>query len=112
MREGIFIVAVQCTQAAKTCFCASMGTGPTAESGFDLALTEVLEDGQHYFLADAGSDSGSRLLAEMPGGQAKAAEQEAARAARARAAEQMGRELDVTDIRDLLYRSYESSALG
>jgi ferredoxin len=44
----------------------------------------------------------------MPGGQAKAAEQEAARAARSRAAEQMGRELDVTDIRDLLYRSYES----
>jgi ferredoxin len=108
VREGVFIVAVQCTQAAKTCFCTSMGTGPTAESGFDIALTEVLEDGQHYFLADAGSDSGSRLLAEMPGGQAKAAEQEAARAARARAAEQMGRELDVTDIRDLLYRSYES----
>jgi sulfhydrogenase subunit beta (sulfur reductase) len=108
VREGVFIVAVQCTQAAKTCFCTSMGTGPTAQSGFDIALTEVLEDGRHYFLADAGSDSGSQLLAELPGAQPRAAEQDAARAARARAVEQMGRELDVSDIRDLLYRSYES----
>jgi hypothetical protein len=37
---AIFIIAVQCTQAAATCFCASMGTGPQASAGFDLILTE------------------------------------------------------------------------
>src|SRR5262245_57399992 len=40
-REQCFIVAVNCTQAASTCFCTSMKTGPRCESGFDLALTEL-----------------------------------------------------------------------
>jgi hypothetical protein len=53
-REGVFIVAVQCSQAGGTCFCASMGTGPTAQSGFDIALTEVIEDGRHYFVTAPG----------------------------------------------------------
>src|SRR5262249_27897840 len=42
-REDAFIVAVNCGQAGGTCFCLSMQTGPRAESGFDLALTELLE---------------------------------------------------------------------
>jgi hypothetical protein len=42
-REGAFIVAVNCTVAGGTCFCVSMETGPRAESGYDLALTEVID---------------------------------------------------------------------
>ncbi|MDP2949043.1 MAG: sulfite reductase subunit A, partial [Chloroflexota bacterium] len=42
-RENAFIVAVNCGQAGGACFCASMNTGPRAASGYDLALTEVLE---------------------------------------------------------------------
>ena len=41
-REGAFIVAVNCGQAGGTCFCVSMNTGPKAEAGFDLSLTELL----------------------------------------------------------------------
>ncbi|HYM55895.1 MAG TPA: 4Fe-4S dicluster domain-containing protein [Solirubrobacteraceae bacterium] len=107
-REDVFVVAAQCTQAGNTCFCSSMGAGPTAESGFDIALTEVLEGGRHYFVLDVGSDRGADVLAELPHADAGADEQRAARAGHARAAAQMGRELDVTDIRDLLYRNYES----
>ena len=106
-REGVFVVAVQCGQAGGTCFCSSMGTGPTARDGFDLALTEVLGEGVHHFVLAAGSDEGASVLAELPCRLAQAPEREAAEAAHARAAAQMGRELDVTDIRDLLYRSYE-----
>src|SRR5579859_3810338 len=40
-REGAFIVTVNCGEAGGTCFCASMGTGPRAEAGFDIALTEL-----------------------------------------------------------------------
>ena len=40
-REGAFVVAVNCGQAGHTCFCASMGTGPRAASGFDLLLTDI-----------------------------------------------------------------------
>ena len=91
-----------------TCFCASMGTGPTAESGFDIALTEVLEATRHYFLLDVGSERGADVLDELPHARASVRERSAAGAARARADAQMGRELDVGDIRDLLYRNYEN----
>ncbi len=37
-REAMLIIAVNCTQAAPTCFCTSMQTGPRCKSGFDLAL--------------------------------------------------------------------------
>jgi ferredoxin len=107
-REDVFVVAVQCSQAGNTCFCSSMGTGPTAESGYDVALTEVLEGARHYFVLDVGSERGAELLDELPHAGAGAQEQGAATAAHARAAAQMGRELDVTDIRDLLYRNYEN----
>ena len=40
-RAGVFIVAVNCTEPGETCFCASMGTGPQAGPGYDLALTEM-----------------------------------------------------------------------
>ncbi len=42
-REDAFIVAVNCAEPGGTCFCVSMGTGPRAEAGYDLALTEILE---------------------------------------------------------------------
>jgi sulfhydrogenase subunit beta (sulfur reductase) len=106
-REDVFVIAVQCGQAGGTCFCVSMGTGPTAESGFDLALTEVLEDGRHYFVVDVGSALGAEVLMDLPRAPAATGERDAARAAHARAAAQMGRELDVTDIKELLYRNYE-----
>ena len=43
-RRDAFIVAVNCGEAGGTCFCVSMQTGPKADSGFDLALTELLDD--------------------------------------------------------------------
>jgi ferredoxin len=108
MREQAFIVAVQCSQAGATCFCSSMGTGPTAEAGYDLALTEVLEGSAHYFVLAVGSERGAEVLGELTHAPSAPQEREAAGAAHARAAGQMGRTLDVTDIRDLLYRNYEN----
>ena len=61
-----FIVAVQCGQAGGTCFCVSMQTGPVATSGFDLALTEVLDGARHQFVVEIGSDAGAQILRERP----------------------------------------------
>jgi len=105
--EGAFVVAVQCGQAGGTCFCVSMGTGPVAERGFDLALTEVIDNGRHYFVAEVGSDRGADVLADVPSGQARDTERQQAADVHAHTATQMGRELDVTDIKGLLYRNYE-----
>ena len=103
-----FIVAVSCGQAGGTCFCVSMGTGPKVQDGFDLALTEVLEDGRHYFVAESGSPGGADVLAELNAGPAVTAEVEAAERATDRAAAQMGRTMDATDLRSLLYRNLEN----
>ena len=61
-RERAFIVAVHCAEAADTCFCQSMGTGPMVNRGFDLALTELVDHNSHRFLVQAGSRSGERVL--------------------------------------------------
>ncbi len=58
------IVVVQCARSAATCFCAAMNTGPRAQEGFDLALTE-LDNG--HFLIEAGSDAGHEILDTLPG---------------------------------------------
>ena len=58
-----------------------MGTGPRAESGFDLALTEVIEDGEHWFAVEVGTPAGAELLAELPVRPATAEESQEARAA-------------------------------
>ncbi len=60
-REGLFIIAVNCTRALPTCFCASMDTGPRAKHGFDLALTEV----DDQLVVEPGSEAGSDLLAAL-----------------------------------------------
>jgi sulfhydrogenase subunit beta (sulfur reductase) len=106
-RDDVFVVAVNCGQAGGTCFCVSMGTGPTCDSGYDLALTEVIEDGRHYFVVDVGSERGAEVLAELPHTPAAASETSAAEAAHARAADQMGREMDVSGIKELLYSNYD-----
>ncbi|MGZ4184714.1 MAG: 4Fe-4S dicluster domain-containing protein [Solirubrobacteraceae bacterium] len=102
-----FIVAVQCGEAGGTCFCVSMGTGPVAERGFDLALTELIADDGHRFVVEVGTDRGADVLAEVPVRAGDDRDRAGAAAVHERTASQMGRELDVTDIKGLLYRNYE-----
>ena len=65
-RGAAFIVAVECTHAAPTCFCASLQSVPASQSGFDLSFTELLGPGsQHLFVIHAGSAKGAELLSEL-----------------------------------------------
>jgi ferredoxin len=105
-REDAFIVAVNCFEPGGTCFCVSMGTGPRADRGYDLALTELL-DGEHRFLVEVGSERGAEFLRELPRRAATETDVRAAEAAVAGAAERMGRTLDTVDLRGLLERTLE-----
>jgi formate hydrogenlyase subunit 6/NADH:ubiquinone oxidoreductase subunit I len=102
-REQAFIVAVNCTQAAPTCFCTSMHTGPRCSKGFDLALTE-LRDG---FIAEVGSENGQNLVARLGTSDPTPEQLSSATAARQRAVDEITRRLDTTDIRDLLLNNLE-----
>ena len=105
-RKGAFIVAVNCFEPGGTCFCVSMGSGPKAETGYDLALTEIL-DGSHRFLVEVGTERGSDVLADLPRRTTEDADRQAAADAVAGAVQKMGRELDTTDLRGLLARNLE-----
>ncbi len=63
-RNNAFLVAVNCTRAGGTCFCASMDSGPEAKEGYDLVLTELTKGG-HRFLVEAGSDAGEKILKRL-----------------------------------------------
>ncbi len=102
-REGVFIIAVQCTQSAATCFCASMKTGPKSKKGFDLALTELGDE----FLVEVGSEAGREVLADLRHREASAEMRQTAEAAVAAAAGQQKRRLDTNGIQELLYANYE-----
>jgi len=106
-REGALLIAVQCGRAGRTCFCASMETGPAVRPGHDLALTEVLESGRHGFVAEPGSERGAELLAALGARAASAGEAQAAQAAVARAAGGMGRTLETAGLPALLAKSHE-----
>jgi sulfhydrogenase subunit beta (sulfur reductase) len=106
-RDGTFIVAVNCTEPGGTCFCASMGTGPKAGEGFDLALTELVGNGGHAFLVEAGSEGGRELLDALPTRPAADAEVQAAGEALSAAHERMGRRLDTTALAERLRASHE-----
>jgi ferredoxin len=107
-REQTLIVAVNCITAAKTCFCASMRAGPHVEEGFDLALTEVLEGGSHYFLAVSGSDAGDAFCQTLKLPQAS---EEVCRLAHAhveRTKEQMIRKVDNEHVHEVLKNTLNS----
>jgi sulfhydrogenase subunit beta (sulfur reductase) len=113
-RQDNFIVAVTCSDPGGTCFCVSMGTGPVPDKGFDLALTELLDQDGHRFLVVPGSDRGAEVLDQLTTRaagdevlKAARADRVAAREVGAAAAQRMGRSLDTEGLRDLLYANAE-----
>jgi sulfhydrogenase subunit beta (sulfur reductase) len=104
-RQRALIIAVNCSQAASTCFCTSMDTGPRCRSGFDLALTE-LDTG---FMVEIGSTRGAQIVETLSLREARHDESAAADERCAQAVAQISKRLDTTDIRDLLLNNLEHS---
>jgi sulfhydrogenase subunit beta (sulfur reductase) len=101
-RTGAFLVAVECTEPGATCFCVSMGTGPAAGPGYDLALTEVLDDAGHRFLVRAGTEEGADVLAAVPRHPADPDTRTAARESVSAAADRMGRTMPPVSLQALM----------
>lgn len=107
-REGLFIVAVGCTEPGGLCFCASLGTGPEPGPGYDLSLTERVSGGRPEYVVTVGTDAGASVLAEIQHREATSSEVDEARGAIAAAADRMGRELPNTDLPALFRDNRES----
>lgn len=107
-RRQVFVVAVNCTEPGRLCFCASMGTGSACRGGYDLVLTERADDAEPDYVVEAGSPAGVEILAAVRGRAAEPAEVNAAAAEVAAAATRMGRRMPDRDLRELLIESRES----
>lgn len=101
-RSRLFVVVVDCARPADTCFCTSMGTGPSATEGFDVALTEIRSADRHFFLAEAGSESGESLLDHLDARDAAPDDVELGAAILRAASDSIDRTLDTGDLHDLL----------
>ena len=106
-RRNAFIVAVNCVRAGGTCFCTSMNSGPQAQDGYDIAMTEIVEGDAHYFLLEPGSDEGRQVCDELP---ARAADDHAVAAAEQgvqNAAREIQKHLDTEGLPDLLMQNLD-----
>ncbi len=97
-RQRVFILAVDCFHPAGTCFCVSMGTGPSPKDAFDLRLTE-LDD---VFLLTVGSELGRTIMSGMPSEAASAFVMTAAERGVDQASRNMGRALETSDLPEVI----------
>ncbi|MEX2116530.1 MAG: 4Fe-4S dicluster domain-containing protein [Bacteroidota bacterium] len=97
-RRTLFTIVVSCAKPGGTCFCNSMNTGPKASVGFDIQMTEL----DQFFLAEAGTDRGSAMLARVPHRPATAAEVQQAEAQHEAASHAMGRTLETAGLKEIL----------
>ncbi len=106
-RKKGLIVAVNCTRLGGTCFCTSVNTGPKAGGGFDIALTEIMDAGNHYFLAQIGSRRGAKILQVVPQREAGDKEKSTAKKLLEKAATQMGRSLKTSNLKTIFDEHFE-----
>lgn len=106
-RESAVFIAVNCGQAGGTCFCDSMGAGPRADEGFDLAMTELMDDGRHAFLVEIGSKRGEALIADVPSQSADDHDHAMVDEAEETARGQMGRSMQAQGLPELIGRNLE-----
>ncbi|MBS7658710.1 MAG: 4Fe-4S dicluster domain-containing protein [Candidatus Bathyarchaeia archaeon] len=72
-RENLITIALTCINPSDTCFCESIGTGPTPSKGYDLLLTKINEN---YYLIESGSETGEKLIKLVEGKEASSKELE------------------------------------
>ncbi|MEJ2554272.1 MAG: 4Fe-4S dicluster domain-containing protein [Gammaproteobacteria bacterium] len=102
-REGLFIVAVNCSHPAPTCFCVSTGDGPSATQSYDILLDE-LDEG---FIVAAGSPRGGAVVDDLALTPASEEQRRAVGAQNRRAAQAQTRSLPGRNLRDALFANLE-----
>ncbi len=102
-RRRAFVLAVNCSRAAPTCFCTSMKTGPRVSGAFDLALTETAD----RLVVEVGSEAGSQALEGTGWQPASAFDLQQAFSETQRAEEMVHKRLETNDLPQLLYNNLE-----
>ncbi len=105
-RDACLIVGVHCYEAGKSCFCASMGSGPNFQEGCDLLLTEFVEEG--CFVVEATSGKGRGFIKNLDLDKAPEDVEEKIRDQLEHTAKQISRKLNPGAARQVLKQNLES----
>jgi ferredoxin len=107
IRNEAFVVAVTCLHPGANCFCGSMNTGPDVKEGYDLALTEVIDGADHWFMVRTGSGKGEAILKKLPGREASDEEGKKVMALLEEALRRISRSLETDGLKELLSENHE-----
>ncbi len=108
-RKATLMIGVDCAHPSETCFCTSMGGGPSVESGYDLNLTELGDGATHRFLIAAGSDRGEKLMASLRLSTATSDDLAAGAAQRKSAEAALAQNPPMQDAREVLANAWNST---
>lgn len=101
-RDAVFLV-VNCSQPGGNCFCHSMGAGPEAVKGFDVAITELRDS----FLLEARTIAGEEIVSGVPCSTAGDEDLLEKDAGTQRCRDLMARSVRTDDLPGLLYRNLD-----
>ncbi len=107
-RKKLFIVAVNCTNPGANCFCTSMNTGPRTDGGYDLALTEVMDGKNHFFIIEAGSPAGLEVINGLKLEKADGDSVKLADMKLSDAASSMVSKLDLANLKTVLEKNFDN----
>jgi ferredoxin len=108
LRENLFILTATCSEPSATCFCTSMGHGPRAEE-YDINLTEIYSADEHFFVAQAGTNLGSRILSLLVSNRSELDEISKSEAVYQAARTKITRTMDTKNLQQLLANNMDHS---
>lgn len=106
-RRPAVVVTAECTAPSSSCFCTSMGTGPAAREGFDIAVIELTGDAGHRFVMRIGTDLGADLMSGVDWRPLGRNDEEARTGALEAAASRIRRHLETAGLAELLARNLD-----
>jgi ferredoxin len=104
-RKNTVLIGMGCVNPYDSCFCTSLGFGPTEKTGVDLMLTDIGDE----FLIETVTDEGKELLSGIEG-IAEASQDDESKAASARdsASQKITRKIDTKEIAKGLSLAFEN----
>ncbi len=108
LRKNSLIIAVNCSKAESNCFCTSMGTGPEVKSGYDILLTEILNENEHYFLIEIGSERGNEIVSEVNTRDSNEIDLERKHQVIQKTISQIQKHLDTENLKEILLKNFEN----
>lgn len=108
LRKNSLIVAVNCSKAEGNCFCTSMGTGPEVKSGYDILLTEIINDKEHYFLIETNSEKGSEIVNELNTKEATESDLQKKNQVIQKTISQINKHLETNNLKETLLKNLEN----